>query len=440
MPRSTASSSRLTPRVLRLGYAWLASTALPQLVQPFLERLSEETHESSSASLLDGHEIVYIARSAQRRIMSVGLSVGSRLPAFCSSMGRVLLAARPSRRGARADAGRQAARADAAHRHRYRPADGDPGAGARAGLHASSIRSSNSGWSRWPCRCSTQRGEVVAAFNLSAQVQRHSAQEMAERFLPRMRADPGAAAAADRMKPKPGHGHAIVRLDQPAPLPRASTPTAAASSPRCDWRGPDGRTHQLLQAGRGPARLRRRARTCSAPGRCCPSPTAPSAASSTMATSRFTVPDNDPGGTIHGFGWQSAWQMPGHGRRPYRARTSPRRAARTPIATARRQEISLDRAGMTIGIAVTNEAGPGTTLRHRASSLVCLRARYAAADAGGGAGLRRGLPRHRHRSLDAGGPYAKAPSSRPAARPPGASSAGTAWRGSRRPPPASPSR
>ena len=61
-------------------------------MQPFLERLSEETHESSSASLLDGHEIVYIARSAQRRIMSVGLSVGTRLPAFCTSMGRVLLA------------------------------------------------------------------------------------------------------------------------------------------------------------------------------------------------------------------------------------------------------------------------------------------------------------------------------------------------------------
>ena len=73
---------------------WLASSALPQLVQPFLERLSEETHESSSASLLDGHEIVYIARSAQRRIMSVGLSVGTRLPASCTSMGRVLLAAR----------------------------------------------------------------------------------------------------------------------------------------------------------------------------------------------------------------------------------------------------------------------------------------------------------------------------------------------------------
>jgi IclR family pca regulon transcriptional regulator len=86
----------LTPRILRLGYAYLAATPLPGILQPVLERVSEATKESSSATILDGTDIVYIARSAPRRVMSVGLQVGSRLPAYCASMGRVLLAALPA--------------------------------------------------------------------------------------------------------------------------------------------------------------------------------------------------------------------------------------------------------------------------------------------------------------------------------------------------------
>jgi IclR family pca regulon transcriptional regulator len=85
----------LTPRILRLGYAYLSATPLPRQLQFFLEELSEATQESCSAAILDGTEIVYIARASQRRVMSVGLSVGSRLPAYCASMGRVLLAALP---------------------------------------------------------------------------------------------------------------------------------------------------------------------------------------------------------------------------------------------------------------------------------------------------------------------------------------------------------
>ena len=85
----------LAPRVLRLGYAYLASASLPQILQPFLEQLREQTNESSSASVLDRHEIVYIARVSTKRIMSVGLGAGSRLPVYCTSMGRVLLAALP---------------------------------------------------------------------------------------------------------------------------------------------------------------------------------------------------------------------------------------------------------------------------------------------------------------------------------------------------------
>jgi IclR family pca regulon transcriptional regulator len=84
---------RLTPRVLKLGYAYLSSTPLNAVLQTVLERLSEAIGESSSASILDGDEIVYVARAATKRIMSVGISVGTRLPATCTSMGRVLLAA-----------------------------------------------------------------------------------------------------------------------------------------------------------------------------------------------------------------------------------------------------------------------------------------------------------------------------------------------------------
>ncbi len=85
----------LTPRILRLGTACLATMPLPQLVQPLLDRLSDTLGESSSVSILDGDEIVYVARAAQRKVMSIALMPGSRLPAFCTSMGRVMLAALP---------------------------------------------------------------------------------------------------------------------------------------------------------------------------------------------------------------------------------------------------------------------------------------------------------------------------------------------------------
>lgn len=177
---------RLTPRVLRLGHAWLASAALPQLVQPFLERLSEETHESSSACLLDGHEIVYIARSAQRRIMSVGLSVGTRLPAFCTSMGRVLLAARdPADARARILAGRPRALTP------HTVTDPDRLAAILAEVRAQGYcivdQELELGLISIAMPLINTRGEVIAAFNLSGQVQRSSAEEMAERFLPGMR-------------------------------------------------------------------------------------------------------------------------------------------------------------------------------------------------------------------------------------------------------------
>lgn len=86
---------RLTTRILRLGFSYLSSTSLTSLAIPVLEQLTSRIHESCSVSVLDGDQIVYVARSASNRVMAVDLSVGSRLPAFCTSMGRVLLAGLP---------------------------------------------------------------------------------------------------------------------------------------------------------------------------------------------------------------------------------------------------------------------------------------------------------------------------------------------------------
>ncbi|TDQ01436.1 IclR family transcriptional regulator [Labedaea rhizosphaerae] len=82
----------LTPRVLELGYAYLSSVSLPEVAQPHLERLSAQVRESSSVSVLDGTDIVYVARVMVSRIMTVAINVGTRFPAHATSMGHVLLA------------------------------------------------------------------------------------------------------------------------------------------------------------------------------------------------------------------------------------------------------------------------------------------------------------------------------------------------------------
>lgn len=81
----------LTPRILDLGYSYLSSMKLWDFAEPAMEDLVDKVHESCSVSVLDGTEIVYILRVPTRKIMTINLSIGSRLPAFCTSMGRVLL-------------------------------------------------------------------------------------------------------------------------------------------------------------------------------------------------------------------------------------------------------------------------------------------------------------------------------------------------------------
>jgi IclR family pca regulon transcriptional regulator len=86
----------LRPRILELGFAYLSSIALPDVAQPHLEHLTATVHESCSLSVLDNGEIIYVARVPTRRIMTVAINVGTRFPAYATSMGRVLLAALPA--------------------------------------------------------------------------------------------------------------------------------------------------------------------------------------------------------------------------------------------------------------------------------------------------------------------------------------------------------
>lgn len=83
----------LRPRVLDLGYSYLASLGIGEIAQAAMEDLSQRVGESCSMAVLDGADVVYVARVPVRRVMNIALAVGARLPAFATSMGRVLLAA-----------------------------------------------------------------------------------------------------------------------------------------------------------------------------------------------------------------------------------------------------------------------------------------------------------------------------------------------------------
>ena len=93
--RSDGRYFELTARILDIGYSYISSLNLNDIAQPYLERFSEEVHESSSVSVLDDTDIVYVARVPTKRIMTVSIGLGSQFPAYQTSMGRVLLAELP---------------------------------------------------------------------------------------------------------------------------------------------------------------------------------------------------------------------------------------------------------------------------------------------------------------------------------------------------------
>ena len=100
----------LTPRVLELGFSYLSALSLPEMMQPHLEKLSHALEESVSAAVLSDADIVYVARVPTRRIMTVGITIGTRFPAHATSMGRVLVSDLPSSERDRLLAGADLAR------------------------------------------------------------------------------------------------------------------------------------------------------------------------------------------------------------------------------------------------------------------------------------------------------------------------------------------
>ena len=131
---------RLTPRVLVLASSYLASNHVVSVLQPALDRLSGEAQEISSMAILDGNDVVFIARASPTRIFSAGIDIGYRLPAFCTSVGRVLLSRLPDDELAAALDSDGPRAADAVHRHRQEAvAEGDHRR-SRAGLFAGRSR------------------------------------------------------------------------------------------------------------------------------------------------------------------------------------------------------------------------------------------------------------------------------------------------------------
>jgi IclR family pca regulon transcriptional regulator len=185
---------RLTPKVLDLGYAYLSSLDLIEVAQPAMEQVAAETQESCSVAVLDGHDVVYVARVPTKRIMRVNLSVGTRLPAHATSLGRVLLADLPEAvldaflaEGPLArftdrtvtDAAELKRRLAEVRRQGYAVVDQE----LEEGLRSISV----------PLR---GRGGAIAALNVSSHASRVSNQELVRRFLPAMRAAAAAIAAA----------------------------------------------------------------------------------------------------------------------------------------------------------------------------------------------------------------------------------------------------
>ena len=176
----------LRPQILTLGHAYLSSTPLAVSAQPYLDAVSQAVHESCSAAILDGDDIVYICRAAATRIMSINLLVGTRLPAYCTSMGQVLLAHLPDEAlKAYLDRVRLVARTNrtivsAAKLRKVL-------AGVREAGYAVLDQELEVGLRSIAVPVTDARGHVVAAINIGAHAARVSVEQMQARFLPLLR-------------------------------------------------------------------------------------------------------------------------------------------------------------------------------------------------------------------------------------------------------------
>lgn len=176
---------RLTPKILDLGYAYLSASPLWALAEPEMEALADHTGESCSISVLEGTDIVYVLRVATHKIMRVNLAVGSRLPAWATSMGRVLLGGLPQ---AQSDAILAASNikqhavltvTDIQQLRQIISRDRTLGYSYVSQELEDSLRSI-------AAPIIDRTGTVIAAINISGMVNRNSEQQMLETFLPRL--------------------------------------------------------------------------------------------------------------------------------------------------------------------------------------------------------------------------------------------------------------
>jgi IclR family pca regulon transcriptional regulator len=175
----------LTPRILDLGFAYLSSMPIWNLAEPVMEALVAEVKESCSAAALDGTDIVYVLRVPTHKIMSISLGVGSRLPAYCTSMGRMLLSALPEE-----EALKCLQASVLAARTKYTVTDVKE-------LMAKVAQARKQGWSlvnqeleeglvSMAAPITNRAGQTVAALNISGQANRTSAKAMQETMLPQL--------------------------------------------------------------------------------------------------------------------------------------------------------------------------------------------------------------------------------------------------------------
>lgn len=178
---------RLTPKVLELGFAYLSAQPWWGLAQPLLEELTQTLKESSSAAVLDGNDIVYVLRVPANKIMAINLGVGTRLPAYCTSMGRVLLAALPEdereRRVAAMTLEARTPRTIVNHDELLQTL-----AQVRRQGWAMINEELEMGLISLAVPIRDRAGRVVAAINVSSQPHRQTVAGMQQQFLPRLQA------------------------------------------------------------------------------------------------------------------------------------------------------------------------------------------------------------------------------------------------------------
>ncbi|WP_250451230.1 IclR family transcriptional regulator [Caballeronia sp. ATUFL_M2_KS44] len=173
---------QLTPKILDLGFAYLTSMPFWNLAEPVMEDLVEQVHESCSAAVLNGAEIVYVLRVPTHKIITQNLSIGSRLPAFCTSMGRVLLSALDDDRlDAVLDASDISARTP--HTIVDRGALKEAIAVVRRQGWAIVDQELEEGLISMSAPIRDRQGRVIAALNISGNAQRKNAKQMAKAFL-----------------------------------------------------------------------------------------------------------------------------------------------------------------------------------------------------------------------------------------------------------------